>query len=164
LIRRSGILSVFLLSLSGCLYGFGGGGLPSHVKTFAISQFKNETATVDLPSQIADELRARVHERLGLTEAPDASANAIIRGTIQRYEIDIPVGVAANNKAATTATRALELTVDIEMVDQVSGKTLWQKKGLVAQAQYEERTEAAARAKAISQIVDQLIEGAQSQW
>lgn len=164
MIRRSGILSVILLSVSGCLYGFGGGGLPAHVKTFAISQFKNETATVDLPSQIADALRERVHDRLGLSEAPDASANAIIRGTIQRYEIDIPVGVAANNKAATTATRALELTVDIEMVDQVSGKTLWQKKGLVVQAQYEERAEAAARVKAISQIVDQLIEGAQSQW
>jgi hypothetical protein len=164
LIRRSGILSALLLSLSGCLYGFGGGGLPGHVKTFAISQFRNETATVDLPSQLADALRQRVHDRLGLSEAPDATANSIIRGTIQRYEIDIPVGVDATNKSATTATRALELTVDIEMVDQVSGKTLWQKKGFVATAQYEERSEATARAKAISQIVDQLIEGAQSQW
>src|SRR5438132_2081788 len=127
--RRSGILSALLLSVSGCLYGFGGGGLPSHVHTFAISPFTNQTATVELPSELADALRSRLQTRLGLSDAPESKANAIVRGTIQRYATDIPVGVNATNKAATTATRALELTVDIEMVDQVTGKTLWQKKG-----------------------------------
>jgi len=50
------------------------------------------------------------------------------------------------------------------MVDQVNGKTLWQKKGLIADAEYQERGEAAARKVAIDKIVNQLIEGAQSQW
>ena len=35
--------------------------------------------------------------------------------------------------------RMLQLVVDIEMVDQVTGKTLWQRKGLLAEGQYEER-------------------------
>jgi len=162
--RQSGILSALLLALTGCIYGFGGGGLPSHVHTVAISAFTNETATVELPSEIADALRAKLRDRLGLSEATQAKANAIIRGTIRAYAIDIPVGVNANNKAATTATRALELTVDMEMVDLVNGKTLWQKKGLVASAEYQERGEPDARKVAIDKIVNQLIEGAQSQW
>jgi hypothetical protein len=145
-------------------YGFSGGGLPSHVRSVAVVEFNNQTATAELPRELGDALRAKLRDRLGLSEASEKKANAIVRGTIQRYEIDIPVGFSAANKAATTATRSLELRVDIEMIDQVTGKTLWQRKDLVAQATYQERGEAAARKKAIDQIVSNLIEGAQSQW
>ena len=145
-------------------YGFAGGGLPSDVRTFAVATFDNQTATPQLPKELTDALRARVRERLGLRDATEAKANAIVRGTIQRYEIDIPVGYSASNKQQTTATRSLELRVDIEMIDQVTGKTLWQKKGALASEQYQEGGEAAARKKAIDQIVNSLIEGAQSQW
>jgi len=54
--------------------------------------------------------------------------------------------------------------VDIEMVDQVTGKTLWQRKNLQAEGQYEERDEAGGRKQAIDRIVNDLVEGAQSQW
>ena len=65
-----------------------------------------------------------------------------------------------------TASRetADALVVDIEMIDQVTGKTLWQRKGLLAEGQYEERGEPAGRKVAIDRIVNTLIEGAQSQW
>lgn len=145
-------------------YGFSGGGLPTHVHTFAVASFDNETATPQLPKELTDALRERVRDRLGLRDASEAKANALVRGTIQRYEIDIPVGYDAGNKHQTTATRSLELRVDIEFVDQVTGKTLWQKKGALASQQYQEGGEPAARRRAIDQIVNELIEGAQSQW
>jgi hypothetical protein len=50
------------------------------------------------------------------------------------------------------------------MVDQVTGKTLWQRKGMLVEGQYEERGEASGRKKAIDTIVQNMIEGAQSQW
>jgi hypothetical protein len=50
------------------------------------------------------------------------------------------------------------------MIDQVTGKTLWQRKGLLAEGQYEERAVAAGRRQAIERIVNDVIEGAQSQW
>ncbi len=163
--RRSSILSIALLLFAGCMpYGFNGGGLPSEVRTFAVATFENQTATPQLPKELTDALRTRVRDRLGLRDATEAKANALLRGTIQRYEIDIPVGYSASNKQQTTATRSLELSVDIEMIDQVSGKTLWQKKGALAQVSYQEGGEPAARKRAIDQIVDDLIEGAQSQW
>lgn len=163
--RQSGAYSLVLLLLTACIpYGFTGGGLPSHVRTVAIVPFDNQTATPELPRELTDALRSRLHDRLGLRDASEAKANAIVRGTIQRYEIDIPIGYSANNKQTTTAHRLLQLVVDIEMIDQVTGKTLWQRKGLLAEGQYEERDEATGRKQAIDRIVNDVIEGAQSQW
>jgi hypothetical protein len=163
--HRSGAYSLLLLLLTACIpYGFTGGGLPSHVRTVAILPFENQTATPELPRELTDALRTRLHDRLGLRDASEAKANAIVRGTIQRYEIDIPIGYSANNKQATTATRLLQLVVDIEMIDQVTGKTLWQRKGLLAEGQYEERGEPVGRKQAIDRVVNTVIEGAQSQW
>jgi len=162
---RFGAYSLALVALTACIpYGFTGGGLPTHIRTVAILPFDNQTATPELPRELTEALRVGLHDRLGLRDASEAKANAIVRGTIQRYEIDIPIGYSANNKQVTTAARQLQLTVDIEMVDQVTGKTLWQRKGLIAQGQYQERAEADGRKKAIDNIVQQMIEGAQSQW
>jgi hypothetical protein len=163
--HRSGAYSLLLLLLTACIpYGFTGGGLPSHVRTVAILPFENQTATPELPRELTDALRTRLHDRLGLRDASESKANAIVRGTIQRYEIDIPIGYSANNKQSTTARRMLQLVVDIEMIDQVTGKTLWQRKGLLAEGQYEERGEANGRKDAIDRIVNDVIDGAQSQW
>jgi hypothetical protein len=163
--HRSGAYSLLLLLLTACIpYGFTGGGLPSHVRTVAILPFENQTATPELPRELTDALRTRLHDRLGLRDASEAKANAIVRGTIQRYEIDIPIGYSANNTQSTTARRMLQLVVDIEMIDQVTGKTLWQRKGLLAEGQYEERGEANGRKDAIDRIVNDVIDGAQSQW
>ncbi len=161
--RRSGFASV-VLALSGCVYGFTGGGLPSHVHTVAIIPFENLTANPEIQRELVESLRGGLRDRLGLRDATEARANAIVRGTIQRYETDIPVGYDATNKQTTSARRQLQITVDIEMLDQVSGKTLWQKKGLIAEGQYEERGEAAGRKQAIDRIVSDIIQGAQSQW
>lgn len=163
--RLFGAYSLVLMGLAACIpYGFAGGGLPSHVRTVAILPFENQTATPQLPRELAEALRARLQDRLGLRDAAEAKANAIVRGTIQRYETDIPIGFSADNRASTTARRQLQLVVDIEMVDQVTGKTLWQKKGLLVEGQYEERGEAVGRKQAIDRVVNDVIEGAQSQW
>jgi hypothetical protein len=161
--RRSGLASVVLL-LTGCIYGFSGGGLPSHVRTVAIIPFENLTSNSEIQRELVESLRDGLREKLGLRDAAEARANAIIRGTIQRYETDIPVGYSATNKQTTSARRQLEVTVDIEMVDQVNGKTLWQRKGLKAEGQYDERGEATGRKQALDRIVNDIIQGAQSQW
>jgi hypothetical protein len=162
---RSGAYSLVLVALTACIpYGFTGGGLPSHIRTVAIVPFENQTATPDLPRDLTEALRSALHDRLGLRDASEAKANALVRGTIQRYEIDIPIGYSANNKQQTSAMRQLQLVVDLEIVDQVTGKTLWQRKGLLAEGQYEERAVAVGRKHAIDRIVNDVIEGAQSQW
>src|SRR2546430_5239900 len=123
---RFGAYSLVLVALTACIpYSFTGGGLPSHIRTVAIVPFENQTATAELPRELADALRTSLHDRLGLRDAAESKASAIVRGTVQRYEIDIPIGYSASNKQTTSAKRMLQLVVDIEMVDQVTGKTLW---------------------------------------
>jgi Lipopolysaccharide-assembly len=162
---RFGVYSLVLVALTACIpYGFTGGGLPSHIRTVAIVPFDNQTAAPELPRELTEAIRTGLHDRLGLRDASEAKANAIVRGTIQRYEIDIPIGYNAANKQVTTAARQLQLVVDIELLDQVTGKTLWQRKGLLAEGQYQERGEAEGRKKAIATIVQNMIDGAQSQW
>ena len=145
-------------------YGFAGGGLPSHVRTVAVIPFENLTATPEIQQEIALALRTELRSRLGLREAAESRANAIVRGTIQRYETDIPIGYSATNQNQTSARRQLQIALDIEMIDQSTGKALWQRKGLLVEGQYEERGEAAGRKQAIERIINEVVQGAQSQW
>ncbi len=72
---RSGISSKLaflvplLLAMGGCLYGFHGGGLPSHIHTISVIPFDNQTAVADVQREISDSLRVRLISRLGLREA-----------------------------------------------------------------------------------------------
>src|SRR5882672_4185798 len=79
------------LAANGCVYGFAGGGLPPHIRTVAILPFDNQTGEPTLTKEVADAVRDALQGRLGLRAAPEASADAIVRGTIARYEPDIPL-------------------------------------------------------------------------
>jgi hypothetical protein len=161
--RAALALIAFAVLASAC-YGFVGGGLPPHVKTVAVMPLENETATPDLPAELQEALRNGLRNRLGLREASEERASALVRGKITRYEPDIPVAFSANPAQATTARRRLRVQVDIEIVDQVTGKTLWSRTGIQAEGEYSERGEAQGRRQAIERIVNDVIEGAQSQW
>ena len=165
--RRAVLRSLVVASpllLGGCLYGFSGGGLPRHVRTVAIIPFDNETASVDLPRELGEALRDAMERRLGLRPATEEKADAVVRGKIQRFEIDIPVAVSADRQGSTSARRRLAIAVDVELVDQRDGTVLWSKTGIVAEGEYAERAEAAGRKQAIDRIVSDVIEGALSQW
>jgi hypothetical protein len=156
---------LLLLSSASCFpYGFAGGGLPSNVKTVAILPFDNQTPSPDLQREVYDAMRSGIQSRLGLRDAPEARADAILRGTLLKYDADIPVAYSADPRKATTARRRLQIVLDIELVDQRTGKALWQRKGLTAEGEYAESAEASGRRQAIERLVTDVVEGAQSQW
>lgn len=158
-------LSVALaVATSACAYGFSGGGLPTHVRTVAVIPFSNETASPEITREVTDALREGLSKRLGLRDASEEKANAIARGTIVKYEIDVPVAYSADPQQATATRRRLQIVVDVEIYDQVHGKTIWQKKSIMGEGEYSERFEAEGRKQAINRIVNEVIEGAQSQW
>lgn len=159
-----GMLTGLLLAVVGCAYGFNGGGLPTHIRTVAVLPFSNETASPDITKEVTEALREGLGRRLGLRDASEEKASAIARGTIVRYEIDVPVAYSANPQQATATRRKLQIVVDVELYDQVLGKTIWTKKGIIGEGEYAERAEADGRKQAISKIVNEVIEGAQSQW
>src|SRR5688500_14447112 len=105
-----------------------------------------------------------MERRLGLRDAQEDRATAIVRGTITKYEPDVPVAFSADPNQATTARRRLQIRVDVEIVDQPTGRTLWTRKGVTAEGEDAERAETEGRQQALERIVNDVIEGAQSQW
>jgi hypothetical protein len=74
------------------------------------------------------------------------------------------VAYSADPNQATATRRRLQIVVDVEIYDVVLGKTIWQKKSIMGEGEYSERFEAEGRKQAINRIVNEVIEGAQSQW
>ncbi len=163
--RKAGWLALSAaLALSGCVYGFAGGGLPPSVRTIAIIPFDNQTPSAELQQEFMARLRRELRSRLGVREAGEAQASAVVRGLITRYEPDIPIAFSSDRTQSVAARRKLQLTIDIEIYDQTAGRVLWARKGMTAEGEYAERAEADGRRQAIEKLVNDVIEGAQSQW
>ena len=164
--RRSGGLigSLSLLLLSGCIYSLAGGGLPPNIHTMAIATFDNQTSSPDVTKELFDKMREELQKKLGVRDAPAERADALVRGVIQTYDADVPVGFSANPQQALTARRHLAITIEVDIVDQSNGRTLFTNKALRGEADYNERAEADGRKQAIEKIVQQIVDGVQSNW
>lgn len=164
----SGFLaSLSTLALGGCLYGFAGGGLPPNIKTVAVLPFDNQTPEPTLTQEIAVAVREAVEGRLGLRQASERQADAVVRGTITRYEPDLPVaytGEEQDGGRVTVTRRQLQISVSVEILDQAGGKPLWQRSGLLLKGDYDPGQEAEGRQEALDELVTNIVEGAQSQW
>ena len=158
------LLVVLAFSACGVKYGFSEGAFPPHIRTMAIVPFDNQTPSPELQNELFESMRQRLRQRLGVRDAPQERADAIVRGVIVGYEPDIPVAFSADPRQSVSARRRLQITIDVEIVDQTTGKMLWQRKALRAEGEYAERAEEDGRRDAIAKIVNDIVEGAQSQW
>jgi hypothetical protein len=156
--------ALVLLTACGVRYGFTAGAFPSHIRTMAVLPFDNKTPSPDVQGELLDKMRKEMQHRLGVRDAAQDRADALVRGTIVSYDADVPVAFSADPRQAVSARRRLQITVDVEIVDQSNGKMLWERKGLRAEGEYSERNEQSGRQEAITRIVNDIIEGAQSQW
>ncbi len=173
MLRRSGLrasprLLVPLLlaaGLTSCLYGFAGGGLPPAIKTVALLPFDNQTAEPTLTQEVQTSVREAVERRLGLRQASESQADAVVRGSIIRYEPDLPVQyTGGENRTVNVTRRLVQITVSVEIVDQKANKPIWQRSGLTVDGEYAPGQEQAGRRLALDKLVTNIVEGAQSQW
>jgi hypothetical protein len=158
----STLICAALLS-NGCRYHLNGGGLPTDIKTVAIIPFDNESPSPELQQELNAALRSSFASKLGLKEASEDKASAVVRGKIVRYDLDAAVAFSANPAQATSSRRQLQVAVHVEIFDQIHNKSLWTS-DLTALGDYPEGGEAAGRKLAIDKIVSDVIQGAQSQW
>ncbi len=171
--RRSGIRPASLavttvLLVTGCMYSFrAGAGFPEHVRTIAVVPFDNETTRFELTQEVYEALRLDLPRALGLTPAGEDLADAVVRGTITRYSLDAPLyRTGEPGQAAEVLQRQVTLVVAVEVIDLESGEILWEGRNVSAQGQYLEATEQEeqGRALAIEQLVQLIVDGAQSNW
>jgi TolB-like protein len=173
LLRRSGLLAsrrllaplLLAAGLTGCLYGFAGGGLPPSIKTVALLPFDNQTAEPTLTQEVQNSVRDAVERRLGLRQASESQADAVVRGSILRYEPDLPVQyVGGADRAVNVTRRLVQITVSVEIVDQKQNKPIWANRSLLVDGEYDPGEELDGRTRALDKLVTNIVEGAQSQW
>ena len=155
--------SAACLTLAGCPYGFQGGTLPN-VKTVAILPFDNDTPEPALTQEVSNAVRQALEDRLGLRVATEAKADAIVRGRVVRYDPDVPQGVQAGIGQVTVIKRKVQLIVDVEIINQREGTSVWKRQGLAVDGDYDPPNERVGRKAALDKLVQQIVDGAQSQW
>jgi hypothetical protein len=105
-----------------------------------------------------------VEQRLGLRQSVEQRADAVVRGSITRYEPDLPVAYTGGDSSVTVTRRQVEITVSVQIMDQKQGKALWERNGLTVRGDYAPGQEANGRQKALDELVVNIVDGAQSQW
>jgi Lipopolysaccharide-assembly len=167
---RRALSSLFALVIAGCSFGFAGGGLPANIRTVAVPSFLNDTADPTLTLLVTQAVKQAMESRLGLRAATEEQADAVVHGRIVRYDPDQPLAFQGNPSAAGTAAqvnvtrRQVEITVNVEVVEQKTGRTLWDGKNLIVPGQYDPGRESDGKQKALDLLVKKLIDGVHSNW
>ena len=108
------------------MYSFAGGGLPPHIRTIAIVDVRQSDRVAgpaegalrrDAQGAAAAARRAR--------RAAGTRRRARARRRSQSYDADVPVSFSANPQQAVTARRRLQITIEIEIIDQSNGQVLF---------------------------------------
>jgi hypothetical protein len=169
-LRRTPGLAPFLLASlllqAGCLYKFSGGGLPAAIKTVAVMPFDNLTPEPTLTQEISKAVREAVESRLGLRAAGEDKADAVVTGTIQRYDPDMPLAFTGQTQTGVTEVtkRMVQIMVNVQIMDQRENKILWERRGLLVQGEYTPGREVEGRRLALEKLTNDIVDGARSQW
>ena len=158
-----------MIPLQGCFYGFqAGAGFPDHVRTVAIIPFDNTTTRPEITDEVFNLLLREFPRSQGLQPAGADVADAMVTGTITRYDVSTPSYRAAGgvNEAPQVLQRQVNLTVEVQIINLVDNEILWESRGISVQGEYLEESESedTGRALAIELLIQRIVDGAQSNW
>jgi len=154
--------------LGGCNYSFRAGSFPPpHIRSVAVLPFENETTRFELTGELHDRLLRDLPSSLGIRTAGEDLADAVVRGTIIRYDVIAPnYRAGADGRPAEVLQRQVTISVHVEIVDLIENVVLWEDRNVVSQGEFIEasETEEVGRAEAIELLVQRIVDGAQSNW
>lgn len=107
--------------------------------------------------------------RLGVNPADETTADAVLRGSIVRYSeraVNYQQQQNLDRAPLDVSQRRVEITISVELYDVREDRILWSSNSLSAIGEYvpESQTEDDGRRLAIENLVQAIIDGAQSQW
>jgi len=155
------------LSLSGCMYSFRAGSFPpEHIRTIAIEPFDNETNRFELSAELYERLLSDLPGALGIRTAGADVADAVVRGSITRFDVITPNYTSGGaGQAARVTQRQVSISVSVEIVDLVENVILWESSNVTTQGEFAEGTpEDEGRSVALDLLVQRIVDGAQSNW
>lgn len=155
-----------LLLHTACYRFSGGGGLPNDVRTVFIAPFENQTVQFDLENQLFRKLTETLPRALGVRVAPEQVADAIVRGRIVRYDDAAQSYTPGQQGNVQVLQNQVTVVVAVEIVDVKRNVILWESTGVSGRGEYSPNTQSdkVAWDKALDVLIQQIIDGAQSQW
>jgi hypothetical protein len=164
--RGSRLALLAALVSAGCYSFAGGGGFPSDVQTIYIAPFENRTDRFDLEEQVFRKLTETLPRALGVRPGGEQVADAIVRGRIMRYDDGAQSYRPGQQGQVQVLQHQVTITVSVEIVHVARDEVLWESSGVTGRGEYrpDTQTDEVARTTAIELLVQQIIDGAQSQW
>lgn len=155
-----------LLVVTGCYSFSGGGGLPSHIRTVYVRPVENRSTQFGLSETLTEELLKAARERLGLRLASEDEADAIIIATIRRYSDEAVSFDAVPGAGADIFQRRVTIQAEVEIIDRLKDVPIWVSRSLTGAGEYVpgSETEKQGTDVAIENLVQKIVDGAQSQW
>lgn len=164
---RLAVALVFAVSAAACNYSFRAGSFPpQHIRTIAIEPFDNQTTRFELSAELYDQLLRNLPAALGIRTAGGDIADAVVRGSITRFDVVAPNYTSGGRgQAAQVVQRQVNIAVNVEIIDLVDNVILWESSSLQAQGEFAEGSpELEGRTEAIELLVQRIVDGAQSNW
>jgi hypothetical protein len=167
LVRPAALAAFCVLSAASCLYQFQGGNFPEHLRTLGVAPVENDTPRLEVTGELQDELTRNLSRALGVQPAGSDVADAVIRVKVTGYTVNAPnYRQGAAGQPAEVLQRQVMITAQAQIVDQVNNQVYWEDTGLRGEGQFLEASESeeVGRLEAIELLVQQIVDGAQSNW
>ncbi len=158
-------VALFLPALAAC-YSFSGGGLPPHIDDVYVPPIENQTTQFSLTDPFTQGLLDAVRGRLGVQLAARENADAEIRADLVRYSDEASNFAGRENIGAEVFQRRVTITARVEIVDLTRNEIVWSGGSVSGIGEYapDSETEEAAQDLALENLIQKIIDGAQSQW
>jgi len=166
LIRRRFVAVSLLLVLAACNYGFAGGGLPPNINDVYVTPIENRTTQFSLTDPFTQGLLDAVRSRLGVQLASRDNADAEIRAELTRYIDQASNFAGREDVGAEVFQRRVSITARVEIVDLASNEIVWSGTSVNGVGEYAPDTESeeVGQELALENLIQKIIDGAQSQW
>jgi len=125
----------------------------------------NRSTQFGLSETLTAELLTAARQRLGLRLASEDEADAIIVATISRFSDEAVSFDAVQGAGADVFQRRITISASVEIIDRLQDVPIWAS-GLTGAGEYVPGTETEEQGTdvAIENLVQKIVDGAQSQW
>jgi len=157
---------VGLAATTGCYSFSGGGGLPGHIRTAYVEPVDNQSTRFGLSETLTEELLQAARQRLGLQLASQEEADAIIRATIRGFQDEAVNFDAVAGTGAEIFQRRITIIAEVAIIDRAQNVEIWVNRSVTGSGEYVpgSETEEEGTIVAIENLVQKIVDGAQSQW
>jgi hypothetical protein len=155
-------------STSSCNYTFaGGGGLPSHIKTVYVAPIDNRTTQFGLTQEFTERLLDAVRSDLGVQLAAESEADATIVAELSRYSDRAMNFQGVEDVGAAVFQRQVTISAQVQIIDRTRNEVIYNGTSISGDGEYspdDPSGETTGQDVALDNLVQKIMDGAQSQW